>query len=1066
MKTFHSFIGNTLQPNVIETIQKHRSSIETNQLKQNENDKENNNNNNNFKQFEFMRNESENENENQNEYFITEFGRIQLKEKNAYHRAQNALDRQKYRQKDEMMKQKVNEILLSRKQSNINRSVKHQLERKEMKRNYLLEKKNEFKGDSQTNTKPKMKLNININMKDVNSPLLTPETSPRMNSNNCNNSNQSTPREINHQKTEQLKSLSSLLLNSNERNGTVVLSNENNQNENNSIQTNRNKTNKLSTNHINHNHIRRESKQLNSEKTKRLSNLIQTTQREVTNGQIKPNAEIQRRVSNTLNIKVKEGNEYRKKQEEEQIISPYFQRAPSILRSGLRKSVISEHQVITKRITESINKSQETEKLNESKEINELNQQEQNEKEIKEKEQLVRRVTTEISKSSIKLRKTQKIQLPNRLFIISQVGTEKQIVAVEVSPQFDNLQSQNGALLIDDNNKKLFVWRGKNIGVLTKSYCADFSMEFKAFDKPSYSLCIEDEENESDEFLQSFGISKQNSSNRNNSNEKETKDILQLKLERWVYENKQIKRIPVNENILNQKSLINLHNFYISTSYQSFVWFGKKTSKNSREECVKLAKSIQESEQNNSIKKQKEIIIINGEEETMLFKKLFVDWVDPIIQISPAQQKELNGNKNQKDQKDKNPNELPPFNVNNLFDEPKYIEKRIPDFSDKGTFTKYKVESTELKQLSDDQKYILQSNECYVFHYIYPYKNSFRHTLFFWLGRQASTLIRGKAAALTVDFVEKKRLDANQMRVLEGIEQREFIEMFQGGIVIQRELKKDVKKEFGGGNINVKSITKGNGFNQQNKLNGCNDSKTMNRKIGFNQNTSNTTKQMEKKDSNEPYQIYEIRQQRGTENIRMLQISVEDEVDINRSYFILTTQSDDINQSKGILILGKHSIPLSTIQETLKRCQLISNENLQIIPIDEFLTSFDINNQFNQFTTIKTIPLPQYPHAFKISASTGQIEYEMIYELHIQTLQDNRIVVTIVNSDLFFWVKEDVRLDEIVKLLKTMTDYVECSKIRNVELSPFFIRPLSEPRNFLSVFFGNCELPKTNEKSD
>ena len=327
-------------------------------------------------------------------------------------------------------------------------------------------------------------------------------------------------------------------------------------------------------------------------------------------------------------------------------------------------------------------------------------------------------------------------------------------------------------------------------------------------------------------------------------------------------------------------------------------------------------------------------------------------------------------------------------------------------------------------------------------------------------------MIRGKAAALTVDFVEKKRLDANQMRVLEGIEQREFIEMFQGGIVIQRELKKDVKKEFGGGNINVKSITKGNGFNQQNKLNGCNDSKTMNRKIGFNQNTSNTTKQMEKKDSNEPYQIYEIRQQRGTENIRMLQISVEDEVDINRSYFILTNQSDDINQSKGILILGKHSIPLSTIQETLKRCQLISNENLQTIPIDEFLTSFDINNQFNQFTTIKTIPLPQYPHAFKISASTGQIEYEMIYELHIQTLQDNRIVVTIVNSDLFFWVKEDVRLDEIVKLLKTMTDYVECSKIRNVELSPFFIRPLSEPRNFLSVFFGNCELPITNEKSE
>ena len=88
MKTFHSFVGKTLQPNIIETLQKHRSSIESN--KNNENDKN-----------EFMKTTNEN-----NEYVLTSNGRFELKEKNAYQRAHNAIERQKYRQKDELMKQK------------------------------------------------------------------------------------------------------------------------------------------------------------------------------------------------------------------------------------------------------------------------------------------------------------------------------------------------------------------------------------------------------------------------------------------------------------------------------------------------------------------------------------------------------------------------------------------------------------------------------------------------------------------------------------------------------------------------------------------------------------------------------------------------------------------------------------------------------------------------------------------------------------------------------------------------------------------------------------------------
>ncbi|EDR23153.1 villin, putative [Entamoeba dispar SAW760] len=366
--------------------------------------------------------------------------------------------------------------------------------------------------------------------------------------------------------------------------------------------------------------------------------------------------------------------------------------------------------------------------------------------------------------------------------------------------------------------------------------------------------------------------------------------------------------------------------------------------------------------------------------EPLLFKQLFSDWVEPII----SRPKVLNTTITIK-------KELPPFNVAVLFEETEYKEKKVPEFSSEGIFKKFKVENISLQLVEEEKnRFILRSNECYVFHYTYPWKNLFRHALFFWLGKNASILHRGKAAALTVDYVEKHQLDAVHVRVVEGAEQREFIAMHKGGIVI----KKNIYPE--------------------------------------------------------KYELYEIRKERGTEGIRIIQINHLNLIDYNRSYII------NIN-GKGIIVEGKYCPEYQKIKEIILRSKIVFD------CYKDTIENIQKYQNYKEFNYLFKTSLPEFPHAFTISACTGSIEWDGLYELNLQTLQDQRIIVVTFGNKLYFWAKLEVRLTEIIKLLKTMMDYVESAKIKNITLNPLFIRPDEEPEEFKRLFFGNQELKRRNE---
>ncbi|EKE42655.1 hypothetical protein ENUP19_0121G0113 [Entamoeba nuttalli] len=668
-----------------------------------------------------------------------------------------------------------------------------------------------------------------------------------------------------------------------------------------------------------------DSQYLFKKKTERITSRISQDLSSQHNQEVKKNPEVVRKVTEKLKQSVTKENDK----------NITIQRTPSILRSSIRKSIIRKDEEENTKPTTDISLPS------------------------KESQQLVRHVTEELKRTSVTLKRRTYAPSICTLLLVSQNGNEKNIITVEVVASYSNLNSKIGGILIDDNKKKLYVWRGKEISLQVKSQCADFALKYKSFEKPCYKIVIEDEGNENEEFIKAIGGKYGFDQGR-----------ITLKLERLEYEEKKVKKILVSQDILSKKSLSGLHMFYITTGWNSFLWCGLKTSKNARETCAKLCGSL----------KNGKLTIVFQSREPLLFKQLFSDWIEPILSRPKISSTTINIKK-----------ELPPFNVAVLFNEVEYKEKKVPEFSPEGIFKKYKVENISLQLIEEEKnRFILKSNECYVFHYTYPWKNLFRHALFFWLGKNASILHRGKAAALTVDYVEKHQLDAVHVRVVEGAEQREFIAMHKGGIIIKKSIYP------------------------------------------------------------EKYELYEIRKERGTEGIRIIQINHLNLIDYNRSYLI------NIN-GKGIIVEGKYCPEYQKIKEIILRSKIVFDCYKDTIEnIQKYQT-------YKEFNYLFQTSLPEFPHAFTISACTGSIEWDGLYELNLQTLQDQRIIVVTFGNKLYFWAKLEVRLTEIIKLLKTMMDYVESAKIKNITLNPLFIRPDEEPEEFKRLFFGNQELKRKKE---
>ncbi|KAL7722995.1 Villidin [Entamoeba marina] len=562
----------------------------------------------------------------------------------------------------------------------------------------------------------------------------------------------------------------------------------------------------------------KQSNSLFRKKTERISSLLSNLSN-VTN------------ISNTFNTSnqllntatTKTLNKISTKQSTHSFIPTIAPRTPSILRSTLRKSTVH---------IEVYDKQPPT----------------------PEQRTLQRQITKEIQTSTHILKPYQRPLLESKMLLIGSCGNDKNVVVIESKSLYQNLRSNGGAIVIDDNDNILYVWRGKNISTLIQVQCADFALKYKAYERPKHKIQIEDENHETTNFFKLVGEAV-----------KPTSQPLTLSIDRLEYENKEVKKIPVAKNVICKKHLTGLHLFCITTEWKTFLWCGLKTSKNARE----YSKLYCEKQTDNVVE------IVFQSSESLLFKHLFSDWIDPPQPRTPLPQQKK---------------ELPPFNVSLLLQPTTYSEKRLPDFVSTGFFSKFTVGNISLQKTPDDERFILQSNKCFVYHYTYPYKNTYKHAVFFWLGRNATILHRGKAAALTVSYIEKMRIDAPQIRLLEGCETQEFINIHNNSIVIT--------------------------------------------------NTQNTQ------------QLYEIRSVKGIDALRLLQITNDNGIDCNCSYLDVTNSTPTLICGWHHSVCKETTQNLFEKVETIVKDVLHLNKPLEMVIIDNAIKqnvlNISENNIFNQ----------------------------------------------------------------------------------------------------------------------
>ncbi|ELP85640.1 villidin, putative, partial [Entamoeba invadens IP1] len=218
------------------------------------------------------------------------------------------------------------------------------------------------------------------------------------------------------------------------------------------------------------------------------------------------------------------------------------------------------------------------------------------------------KVTQELKTTNHQLKRITVVPTSSTLLLVTPIASEKNIILIEVPVSYKSLNSSIGAVLAEDTTKKLYVWRGKKTSLIMKGKCADYSVQYKLYHKVGYSIQIEDENEESVDFLNAIGgkfpfepltVNPQN--------------------DRLCYEEKTVTMIPCGSGELKKTALTGLHSFLVRTGFNTFLWCGSKTSKNAREACAKIASTHQVG---------KLYVIFQGH-EPFIFQALFVDWIIP-----------------------------------------------------------------------------------------------------------------------------------------------------------------------------------------------------------------------------------------------------------------------------------------------------------------------------------------------------------------------------------------------------------------------------------------------------
>eukprot|EP01113_Clastostelium_recurvatum_P025348 TRINITY_DN3049_c0_g1_i6.p1 TRINITY_DN3049_c0_g1~~TRINITY_DN3049_c0_g1_i6.p1 ORF type:complete len:1531 (-),score=371.56 TRINITY_DN3049_c0_g1_i6:86-4678(-) len=218
--------------------------------------------------------------------------------------------------------------------------------------------------------------------------------------------------------------------------------------------------------------------------------------------------------------------------------------------------------------------------------------------------------------------------------------------------------------------------------------------------------------------------------------------------------------------------------FLLDSISEVYLWIGNRSKKDVRARGALLADQLHASRDVWTAPVSKEY----QDSEQLLYKEKFTNW-GGAPPISVQQERVGVGVAASREQE---AIDMLAMHAGKLVHKPLREEPLVMDQDPNERVALWRVEGFEKKPLDPAQYGRFYTGDAYLVHYIYVWKNTDRHILYFYQGRAASINDKGASALLTIEMDDKLNRVAKEVRVVQNKEPLGFLKLFKGKMLVRQ----------------------------------------------------------------------------------------------------------------------------------------------------------------------------------------------------------------------------------------------------------------------------------------
>eukprot|EP01128_Nolandella_sp_AFSM9_P008757 TRINITY_DN5432_c0_g1_i1.p1 TRINITY_DN5432_c0_g1~~TRINITY_DN5432_c0_g1_i1.p1 ORF type:complete len:861 (-),score=202.42 TRINITY_DN5432_c0_g1_i1:162-2720(-) len=380
----------------------------------------------------------------------------------------------------------------------------------------------------------------------------------------------------------------------------------------------------------------------------------------------------------------------------------------------------------------------------------------------------------------------------------------RQIRVAQIDVDAANLNS--GDVFILDTLKTIYQWNGKSASRMEKGKALDLTVRLRdeRMNRVKADVMIIDEGKETDLFWSDIGgqkpIAPASSVGEDADWEKGTIGIHKLYRVSDESGEMEITLVDTEGKGLAQAHLDPQDSFILDTSTDIFVWNGRKANFQEKSRAFAHAKSFLK--EHNRPDWTPVTKVAQGVEPALFkshFRGAFTEYIDTPDAFNQRVKQKSKVAAKQRQEK---------INVDALHHPEKYAIAReelvygIPDKNYKGgSFTEFEmffVKEKKTHALPEEDYGIFYSKNCYVVRYSVRLRHGgFKHVIYYWQGRSASTDDNGSSALLAQEISQSYGRSATLVRVSQGKEPDHFLSHFQGFCVVRNGHRENWAEDIG-----------------------------------------------------------------------------------------------------------------------------------------------------------------------------------------------------------------------------------------------------------------------------